>query len=127
MVQSLFVHVDDTQPGRALAREEAPDFWNLTRDVADKLGTRPLDQIRITPGTEMAVYERGTCKERQQDRAERTLLMGMGLLPGSQQNSFRAVLAHEYRHQSHRDTAGGDVALRVNRDMMNFAIALVAA
>ena len=127
MVQSLFVHVDDTQPGRPLAPEEAPDFWNLTRDVADKLGTRPLDQIRITPGTEMAVYEHGTRKERRQDKAQRTLLMGIGLLPGFHQNSFRAVLAHEYGHLSHRDTAGGDVALRVNRDMMNFAIALAIA
>lgn len=127
MAQSLFVRVDDSQPGRSLPPEEAPDFWNLTRDVADKLGTRPLDQIRVTPGTEMAVYEHGTRKERRQDKAQRTLLMGIGLIPEFQQNSFRAVLAHEYGHLSHRDTAGGDVALRVNRDMMNFAIALVVA
>ncbi|HTT19550.1 MAG TPA: M48 family metalloprotease [Candidatus Sulfotelmatobacter sp.] len=127
MVQSLFVRVDDSQPGRSLPPEEAPDFWNLTREVADKLGTRPLDQIRITPGTEMAVYEHGTRKERRQDMAQRTLVMGVGLIPGFQQNAFRAVLAHEYGHLSHRDTAGGDVALRVNRDMINFAIALAVA
>jgi len=127
MVQSPFVHVNDSQPGRSLPPDEAPDFWHLTRDVAEKLGTRPLDQIRITPGTEMAVYEHGTRKERRQDKAQRTLLMGIGLIPGFHQNSFRAVLAHEYGHLSHRDTAGGDVALRVNRDMMNFAIALMVA
>ena len=124
MVQTLFVRVDPSQPGRSLRREEAPDFWNLTRAVADKLGTRPLDQIRITPGTEMAVYERGTRRERRSDQGTRTLLMGIGLLPGFNQDSFRAVLAHEYGHLSHRDTAGGDVALRVNQDMMNFAIAM---
>lgn len=75
----------------------------------------------------MAVYEHGTRKERRQDKAQRTLLMGVGLVPGFHQNSFRAVLAHEFGHLSHRDTAGGDVALRVNRDMMNFAIALAIA
>ena len=93
--------------------------------MADKLGTRPLDQIRITPGTEMAVYESGTRRERRSDQGTRTLLMGIGLLPGFSQDSFRAVLAHEYGHLSHRDTAGGDVALRVNQDMINFAIAMV--
>ena len=41
--------------------------------------------------------------------------MGIGLLPGFSQDSLRAVLAHEYG-LSHRDTAGGDVALRVNQD-----------
>jgi hypothetical protein len=124
MVQSLFVKVSDVQPGRELRSDEAPKFWELTRDVADKLGTRPLDQIRVTPGAEMAVYEHGTHKERRQDKAQRTLLVGVGLIPGFHQNSFCAVLAHEYGHLSHRDTAGGDVALRVNRDMMNFAYAL---
>jgi Zn-dependent protease with chaperone function len=34
------------------------------------------------------------------------------------------VLAHEYGHFSHRDTAGGDVALRVNNDIINFAEAI---
>lgn len=127
MVQALFVRVDPSQPGRELRCEEAPDFWNLTREVAGKLGTRPLDQIRITPGTEMAVYEQGTRKERRNDKGTRTLLMGIGVLSGFSQDSFRAVLAHEYGHLSHRDTAGGDVALRVNQDMRNFAIAMIVS
>ncbi|MBI3652894.1 MAG: M48 family metalloprotease [Acidobacteria bacterium] len=41
-------------------------------------------------------------------------------------NAFRAVLAHEYGHFSHRDTAGGDVAIRVNKDIINFARAMAA-
>lgn len=127
MVQTLFVRVDPAQPGRVLRREDAPDLWNVTREVADKLGTRALDQIRITPGTEMAVYERGSRSERRKDKAQRTLVMGLGLLPGFNQNSFRAILAHEYGHLTHRDTAGGDVALRVNHDMMNFAYAMAHA
>jgi Zn-dependent protease with chaperone function len=35
------------------------------------------------------------------------------------------VLAHEYGHFRHRDTAGGDVALRVNSDMIRFANAMI--
>jgi Zn-dependent protease with chaperone function len=127
LVHSLFVRISHDEPGRRLRREEAPDFWNLTREVAGHLGTRPLDEIRITPGTEMAVYERGSFNQRRKDAARRTLVMGLGLLPGFEQNSFRAVLAHEYGHLAHRDTAGGDVALRVNQDMMKFAYAMAAA
>jgi hypothetical protein len=37
------------------------------------------------------------------------------------------VLAHEYGHLAHSDTAGGDVALRVNLDMMKFAFAMARA
>jgi Zn-dependent protease with chaperone function len=58
------------------------------------------------------------------DRAQRILILGIGTLNGFKQNAFRAVLAHEYGHFRHRDTAGGDVAIRVNDDMMKFAIAM---
>lgn len=127
MVHSLFVKVDSKDPGRSLRPEEAPGFWKLTREVAEDLGTRPLDEIRIVPGTEMAVYERGSYRERRKDMGRRVLVMGLGLLQGFDQDPFRAVLAHEYGHLSHRDTAGGDVALRVNQDMVKFAYAMVYA
>ena len=127
MIHSLFVKVNKEEPGRALKQEEAPGLWNLTREVAEKLETRPLDAIRVVPGTDMAVYERGSYSERRKGEAQRTLIMGLGLLPGFDQNPFRAVLAHEYGHLTHRDTAGGDVALRVNQDMMKFAYAMAHA
>lgn len=127
MVQSLFIRVDSGEPGRSLSPEEAPGVWKLTREVAENLGTRPIDEIRVTPGTEMAVYERGSYRERRKDLGRRILVMGLGLLPEFGQNPFRAVLAHEYGHLSHRDTAGGDVALRVNQDMIKFAYAMAHA
>ncbi len=127
MVRSLFIKVRSEDPGRSLRPDEAPGLWQLTREVADDLRTRPLDDIRVLPGTEMAVYERGTYRERRKDLGRRILLMGLGLLPGLNQTAFRAVLAHEYGHLSHRDTAGGDVALRVNQDMMKFAYGMACA
>ena len=75
----------------------------------------------------MAVYERGNRRERRSDLGRRVLVMGLGLVPGFGQNAFRAVLAHEYGHLSHRDTAGGEVALRVNQDMIKFAYAMAHA
>jgi Zn-dependent protease with chaperone function len=84
-----------------------------------------VDEIRITPGTDLAVYERGSLRDRSKDKARRILVLGIGVVNEFDQNGFRAVLAHEYGHFSHRDTAGGDVALRVNDDIMKFARAMV--
>jgi Zn-dependent protease with chaperone function len=126
MVRSLFIKVDSADPGRALTYDEAPGLWDLTRTVAATVNTRPVDEIRITPGTELAVYEKGTWRERSQDKAQRILIVGTGVLNDFKQNGFRAVLAHEYGHFTNRDTAGGDVAIRVNNDMMKFAYAMIA-
>src|SRR5215813_7310502 len=125
MVQSLFIRVESVDPGRILDAAEAPGLWELTRDVARIVGTRPLDEIRVTPGTEMAVYERGTVRERMQGRGRRILILGIGLVDGFGRGPFCAVLAHEYGHFAHGDTAGGDIALRVRQDMMKLAVAMV--
>ena len=127
MVGSLFVRLNDDEPGRRLRQEEAPGLWNLTREVAKKLETRPFDLIRICRGTEMAVYERGSYQDRRKDLTRRTLVLGLGLIPGVDQEKFRSVVAHEYGHLSHRDTAGGEVALRVKEDMVKFAYAMAEA
>jgi len=46
MIRSLFVKIESEDPGRCLSHDEAPDFWNLTRSVAEAIGTRPVDEIR---------------------------------------------------------------------------------
>lgn len=127
MIRSLFVKPKEADPGRPLREEEAPGLWALAREVAGAVGTRTVDEIRVTPGTELAVYERGSSGDKRQDKAVRILILGVGVLNGFSRNAFRAVLAHEYGHFSHRDTAGGDVALRVNKDMIVFAYAMAAA
>src|SRR5205085_8490371 len=66
----------------------------------------------------------GSFRERAQDRGHRVLVLGVANLNDFELNAFSAVLAHEYGHFRHRDTAGGDVALRVNNDMIKFALAL---
>lgn len=121
MVKSLVVRAKIEDPGRALSEEEAPGLWALARDVAKTIDTRPVNEIRITHGTELAVYERGGIRAKMQDNAERILIVGAAVLNDFSQNSFRAVLAHEYGHFSNRDTAGGDIAMRVNMDIIRLA------
>jgi Zn-dependent protease with chaperone function len=128
IVRSCFVKVrDDEDPGRGVTEADAPGLWETAREVAAAVGTRPVDEIWLTPGTDLAVFERGSMGERMKDRARRALILGAGVLDGFEQHAFCAVLAHEYGHFSHRDTAGGDVALRVRHGMFQFAMALAAA
>ena len=127
MGRSLLVKVKEEDPGRSLSREEAPALWALTEEVAASVNTRPIDEIRITPGTELAVYERGSWRDKLHNRATRILILGTAVLEGFKTDHFRSVLAHEYGHFSNRDTAGGDIALRVQRDMFNFYKAMYEA
>jgi Zn-dependent protease with chaperone function len=125
MIRSLFIKIQQEDPGRALSYDEAPGLWDLARKIAETVETRPVDEIRLTPGIDVAVYERGSRREKSNDQAHRILILGAGVLNGFDVNGFRAVLAHEYGHFSHRDTAGGEIALRVNEDMTKFARALI--
>ena len=127
MFKSLIVRQKVEDPGQVLDETEALGLWELVRTVAGDINTRPIDEIRVTPGVEVAVYERGTWRQKLQDKGERILILGAGSFDGFSTNAFRAVLAHEYGHFSNRDTAGGDVAFRVNSDMMRLAEAMVNA
>jgi len=124
MIKSLFIRLKPSDPGRALQRPEAEGLWQLAEEVAQTVGTRAIDEIRITPGTDLAVYERGTWRQKLRNEAHRILILGTGVLSGFKQNDFRCVLAHEYGHFSNRDTAGGDIALRVRNDMLKFYFAM---
>lgn len=125
MIRTLFIRQESRDPGRELKPEEAPGFRQLLSKVADTVETRAIDRIRITPGTDLAVYEKGSRRERAKDKAQRVLILGVGVLDSFRLNAFRAVIAHEYGHFTHRDTAGGEVAFRVNADMYKFIIAIV--
>ncbi len=127
MIRSLLVKSNYGDPGRELTLAEAPGLFALTKEVADTMNTRPIDEIRITAETDLAVYERGSWRQKLQDKGKRILILGTGVLKDFEQNDFRAVLAHEYGHFSHRDTAGGAVALSVRKDMSKYGYALYMA
>ena len=127
MIRSLLVKVKYSDPGRELLQAEAPDLYRLTTEVANTMGTKPIAEIRITQHTDLAVYEKGSWREKLKDNGRRILILGTGVVKDFKQNDFRAVLAHEYGHFSHRDTAGGEVALRVRSDMHKYFYALYSA
>lgn len=125
-IRTAFLRIPEVEDGRLVAAKELPELWALVRETAEKVGTRAVDEIRLVPGADIAVYEKGSYLEKLRDRGTRVLILGLGALPGLKVESFKAILAHEYGHFQNRDTAGGDIALRVYLAMDGFAGAIVA-
>lgn len=119
MVKSLFIRVSDEEPGLRLDLAKEAKLRALLDDVAMQIGTRAVDNVYLTPGTEVAVMERGKGKTR-----ERCLILGVAALDGFLLRPFKAVLGHEYGHFTNRDTAGGAFALSVRRSLGATAVAL---
>lgn len=119
IVRSLFVRGSDEDPGARLDLERHPRLRALLDEVAARVETRPVDTVYMTPGTDVAVMERGGgALARARGRAERCLILGAGVLDGMRLGPLKAILAHEYGHFSNRDTAGGSLALAVRRSLL---------
>lgn len=127
IMRGLFVRARDEDPGVVLDLDAQPRFRDALQRVADHVGTRCVDTVFVTPDTSVAVYERGGMRTQLQGKAERCLIVGIGVLEGMTVRQLKAILAHEYGHFSNRDTAGGGFALSVRRSLMHVAIGIAQA
>jgi Zn-dependent protease with chaperone function len=93
----------------------------VLNEVAGRVGTRPVDNVYMTPGTDVAVMERGSMFRQLTGRKERCLILGVGVLDDMKISEFKSILAHEYGHFSNQDTAGGGFAIAVRRSLFTFA------
>ena len=124
ILRSLFIRRIDEDPGTRLDLSRNPGLRDLLNEVAARIGTRPVDNVYITPGTDVAVMERGGMFKQLSGKSERCLILGVGVLEGMKLSWFKAVLAHEYGHFSNKDTAGGGFAIAVRRSLMTMAESL---
>lgn len=118
IVKSLFIKISDADPGMRLDLSKHPRLRALLDEVAARIGTRAVDNVYLTPGTEMAVMERGKKSK------ERCLILGVAGLDGLAIRPLKAVLGHEYGHFTNRDTSGGAFALKVRHSVNATAYAL---
>jgi Zn-dependent protease with chaperone function len=121
VVKSVFVRARDNDPGSKLDLAREPGVRALLDEVAAKVGTRAVDSVYLTPGTDVAVFERGGMVKQMRGQSERCLVLGLGVLDGMRLTDLKAILAHEYGHFSNRDTAGGGLALAVRRSLISMA------
>ncbi len=108
MLKSLFFRPKEGEPGLRLDLAREPKLQAMLDAVAAKIGTRAVDNVYMTPSTEVAVMERGN---------ERRLILGVAALDGLRVRPLKSILGHEYGHFTNRDTAGGAFALAVRRSL----------
>ncbi len=101
---------ESEQPGVLLDSEEQPRLWAEVRALAETVGTRCPDEIRLIPEVNAAVSEQTQMLGLV--RGRRTLYLGAPVLMGLSELQLRSVLAHELGHYSSRHTALGSVTHR---------------
>ncbi len=111
-MRSVLARIPDVLVGRPLREEEHPRLRALLREITRTLGTREIDEIRITTGTELAVTDDGHALA---GNGRRTLILGIALLEGLRVRELAALVAHELGHLRDDGTARGGLALRVRR------------
>ena len=97
-------------PGLVVQPDQAPQLWQLLHELADQVGTRVPDEIRIVPEVNAAVSEESKLLGLIGGR--RTLYLGLPLVQALSVDQLRSVLAHELGHYSGRHTRFGAVAYR---------------
>ncbi len=123
LIRSLFTKVKLNDPGRILKPNDAPELWALVVDVATKTGAHPVDIIYVTSGTDISVNEYDY-RSRHKKGRKRNLILGLGALANLNQSQFQAILAHEYGHFINKDTAGGELAWKVNQTIWKMGYGL---
>lgn len=97
-------------PGVPLSPDQAPQVWQLVRELAGRADTSVPDAIVVIPDVNAAVTE--------QTRllglvgGPRRLYLGVPLLQALTVGQLRPVIAHELGHYSRRHTRLGEVAYR---------------
>ncbi|APR86392.1 Zn-dependent protease with chaperone function [Minicystis rosea] len=125
VLKSLFVQRSNADPGTPVDLDENPKLRAVLSEVAERVGTRMVDRVYMTPGTDIAVMERGSMLAQLRGKSERCLILGAGVLKGMEVLSFKSVLAHEYGHFQNEDTAGGGFAIAVRRSIFVMMLHLV--
>ena len=96
--------------GLPLTPEQAPALWGTARELAQQVGTRAPDEIRLIPDVNAAVMEDAKLMGLLSGR--RYMYVGMPLIQAFTVAQLRAVLAHELGHYSGSHTKLGALAHR---------------
>ncbi|MCE9579595.1 MAG: M48 family metalloprotease [Deltaproteobacteria bacterium] len=120
VLRSLLVKPMRDAPGTRLDLAQHPALRDALDEVADVVGTRPVDAVYLVPGCDVAVSEHRGFRR----KAERRLILGVAVLDGMHKGWLKSILAHEYGHFRNQDTAGGGAALAVRHSLIMMTVRL---
>ncbi|MBS0266318.1 MAG: M48 family metalloprotease [Planctomycetes bacterium] len=116
VIRGVFVGAPRDVVGLAISADQHPQFFDLVEEVADQVGTAPVEKVYLTPDVSVGVREQGVGPFGL-FRRKRVLEVGMSALSALTTSEFRAVLAHEYGHFSHQDTFYSRFISQVNNSL----------
>jgi Zn-dependent protease with chaperone function len=96
--------------GVPVSEQQAPELWSQVRALAESVGTRPPDEIRLVFEANAGVWEDARLLGLRPGR--RCLYLGVPLLQACAVGQVRAVVAHELGHYSHHHTRLGALTYR---------------
>lgn len=108
--------------GVVVGREEQPELWRLVLSVADRIDTRPPDEVRLVADANAAVDE--DARWLGLVTGERRLFVGVPLVQCLTLRELEWVLAHEMGHYSDRHTALGPMSYRGLQAISEMVVAL---
>ncbi|MCX5659477.1 MAG: M48 family metallopeptidase [Planctomycetota bacterium] len=113
LLKAIFTRVGGDPLGIRATRDEHPKVFALTDEVAQKVGAAPIDEIFLTPGNELGVWEEAALYQ-PPGTGKRKIVLGMGALNYLGVDHLRSILAHEYGHFSNKDTFFSRFIFRVS-------------
>ena len=104
VIRSIFASHGRSHFGLPTTDAEAPRLFAALRDVAVRTMSRPIDNVFLTPGSDIGVYQDGRGPFGMFGVKRRVLSLGLATMESLTIDEFKSILAHEYAHFSHRDT-----------------------
>ncbi|MFE5486588.1 M48 family metallopeptidase [Streptomyces sp. NPDC056527] len=101
---------DEIGTGVLVSEADEPRLWQTVRELAEQVGTRAPNEIRLTGEVNAAVSEDSRLLGLLGGR--RRLYLGLPLMAGLSEAQLRAVLAHEFGHFTHADTRLSGITAR---------------
>jgi len=105
--------------GITIEENEQRKIWDLTREIATEIKTKPIDKIIITPDPGIGVYLEGNLFSKIFGGGKRVLEIGLPSVYDLTVDEFKAILAHEYGHFSNRDTSWSSYTYSMGNSLIN--------
>jgi len=105
VLKSVFARRSSGAFGLRKTAADLPRLHAAVHEVAHKVGTEPTDEIYIAPGSEIGVHQEGRGPFGAFGVKRRVMTLGLSSLQLLTVSELKAILAHEYAHFSHSDTA----------------------
>lgn len=106
--------------GISLKADFAPQMYEFVCDIAKTVNAKMVDSIMIVPGLDLGVYQRVRLITAAL-HSERVLVMGMMALYYLSESQLQSVLAHEFAHFRHKDTAVQNLVTRTQWSFLNLS------